>query len=191
MEVAWVLFFSLVLILVFLCGYVVTQFDGDAKFPADCGIVFGAAVRGGEYAGPGILRRTRTAAALYKNGQLEKIFVVGGKGSGNTESEAAVMKQVAIDNGVSSNDIIMEDESTSTWENLQNVRPLLEGCDSIIGISDRYHLARIDFLAYKQGIDLMIHPSDVNVISKVFELRNVVREAVGILYYSIVPSRFL
>ena len=165
---------------------VMLSFDGSASLPAECGIVFGAAVHRDSTAGPGILRRVGTASDLYNEGQLQRLYLTGGKGSRFQEkSEAEVMKGIAIENGVSPEDIFLEEESTSTWQNLRLTKPLTEDCDSVIGISDRYHLARISFLAKKQGWgSLMTHPAELNV-STDFELWSIVREALGIGYYTL------
>ncbi len=179
-----------IIIFVSLMFMVMLSFDGSASFPAECGIVFGAAVHRDSTAGPGILRRVGAASDLYKEGQLKRLYLTGGMGSPFQEkSEAEVMKEIAIGQGIDPADIILEEESTSTWQNLRFTKPLTEDCESIVGISDRYHLARISFLAKKQGWgSLMTHPAPAST-STHFELWNVVREALGIGYYSL-PGSF-
>ena len=150
-----------------------------------CGIVFGAAVRGGSEAGPGILRRVQAAADLYHQGSIQTIILTGGKGSQIQESEAAVMQKVAMRLGIDSEDLILEDQATSTWENLAFTKELIGDCSSIVAISDRYHLARIEYLAELQGWgNLRTLPAGrVPLVS--FEVRAVVREALGHIYYTL------
>ena len=184
-------FLSLLLVLmgiatlVFLgsVAYVVSHFSGTASFPVDCALVMGAAVHGADEPGPGIRRRVRTASDLYYEENVQKVFLSGGQGSSEQASEAAVMKKVAMQNGVDIEDIILEETATSTWENLENSRALMSDCTSSVAISDRYHLARIGFIARKQGWDdLQTFPA-IRTSSSVFEVRSTVREAFGILYY--------
>jgi len=165
---------------------VVRSFDDDATFPVDCAVVFGAAVRRGGEPGPGITRRVSTAADLYHQKYIRTLILTGGKGEPGQASEAAVMKDVALQLGVNKRDIITEDQSNSTWENILYTTELIDECDSIVAISDRYHLARIKLLAHQQGwTDLHTHPASV-ISTRNFEFKSVLREAVGILYYVVV-----
>ncbi len=175
-------------VLVAAVTFVVAKFDGDAAFPADCAIVFGTAVRAtidtghGTYStpGPGILRRVGEAASLYKQGKVRHLFLSGGKGESMQQSEAAVMRRIAIQDGVPAADITVEDQSHSTWQNLRFTRPLTKGCASVIGISDRYHLARIEVLASLMGWKLRTYPAE-QTAGWQFETESVIREAFGIL----------
>lgn len=156
-----------------------------------CGLVFGAAVHGTSLPGPGISRRVSTAARLYKEGVLRHIILSGGKGSQDVESEASVMRDVAIAGGIPSADISTEEQSRSTWENLVNSRPLTGSCSTIIGISDRYHLARIEYLAYLQGFrGFQTVPSDRDA-TPAFELKSLSREVVALLYYLLLSPMLL
>lgn len=155
--------------------------EAFGNFP--CGLVFGAAVHRNSLPGPGIERRVATAAKLYREGILQHIILSGGKGSQDVESEAAVMRDVAIADGIDSKDIVIEDQSRSTWENLVNSRPLTGSCTTVIGISDRYHLARIEYLAYLQGFrGLQTVPADTDV-PLTFEIQSFSREVAALLYY--------
>ncbi len=174
---------------IFVCvvTFIVAKFNGDALLPADCAIVFGTAVRtassqsqGFEGAGPGILRRVGEAALLYRSHQVRHLYLTGGRGEGAGESEAVVMKRVALAEGVASADITTENRSHSTWQNLLFTRPLTAGCTSVVGISDRYHLARIEVLASLMGWHLRTYPAHLTA-GMLFETESVIREALGIL----------
>ena len=67
--------------------------------------------------------RAIDAKKLYDNGTVQKLILTGGIGrfSKNREdSEANVMKRFMLENGVSENDIIVEDKSRDTLENMRN-----------------------------------------------------------------------
>lgn len=169
-------------------AFVIARLQGTATLPAECAIVFGTAVhpvydeRGrivSARAGPGILRRVSTAAALYRQGMIRRVFLSGGKGEGSLRSEAQVMRDVAEQRGIPPSAITVEDRSRSTRENLEFTRPLTSGCSSLVAISDGYHLARIELLADSLGWRLQTVPA-ADRPSRAFILRNLLREAIGI-----------
>lgn len=157
-------------------------------FPADCAVVFGAAIHPlrnsdgnitGYSAGPGILRRVEAAADLYRQGKIRKLFLSGGKGVGAPVSEAQVMQKEAIRRGVKVGDIRIEERSTSTKENIAFTRPLTQGCRGIVGVSDDYHLARIRVLSQVAGWDIQTYPA-AHTKDGLFFFENWLREATGI-----------
>ncbi|TSC57683.1 MAG: hypothetical protein Greene041619_1018 [Candidatus Peregrinibacteria bacterium Greene0416_19] len=161
--------------------------------PADCAIVFGARVhamtdeRGNRLfaPGPGIARRVDTALSLYREKEIRKLFMTGGKSEPERASEASVMRQRAIDSGVAPADIIVEGDSRSTLENLRNVRPLAGDCRRVVAVSDDYHLARIRYLAHRIGWkDLRTHPASPRAATG-FWIRSLLREALAILWYTV------
>ncbi|MFH1670559.1 MAG: YdcF family protein [Patescibacteria group bacterium] len=185
---------------------IVTQFDGtNPQYPVECGLVFGAAVGKGSTPSAALTRRVEKAAELYNAKYITTIILSGGKGSEWQESEAAVMRKVAMLNGVDPDDIVLEEESTSTWENLEFSKSIIDehcgarperderseesrrvdGRTAIVAISDRYHLARILQLAKLQNWgDLQSAPA-VRSPSPLSETKSVLREAVGIIYYAL------
>lgn len=179
-------------VLIGLAASVFAHFDGTADKEAfargggvTCGLVFGAAVHKGSLPGPGIARRVQTAARLYRVGLLQHIILTGGKGEPGVASEAAVMRDVALKNGIATGDLSLEERARSTWENLLFSKPLTGSCTTVIGISDRYHLARITYLARRQGWeDIRTLPSDLEP-SWFFEMKSVGREVAALLYYMI------
>lgn len=161
---------------------VVEQFAGQAVLPADCGLVFGAAVHGAGEPGPGIERRTQTAVRLYKEGNIRTMFLTGGKGSDSQESEATVMRKVALRDGVDPDDVFLEEQATSTIENLTFAKPMMQECSTVVGVSDRYHLARIRYIAFRlHWKNFATYPADRNA-NVHFEVQNVLREAAAVLF---------
>jgi len=168
--------------------YVVQRMGGTGVETADCAIVFGAAVRpiwnsAGDVidltAGPGIARRVSTAAELLNAGRLHRLFFSGGRGVGNTKSEAQAMREYAVSIGIPPQRITLEERSNSTWENLLYTRALTEDCRSVLAISDGFHLARIRMIAHIQRWDLPTYPVD-HPPTLLFTARNLLREAIGV-----------
>ena len=165
-------------------------FGGTAVLPADCGLVFGAAISGRNTAGPAIMRRVGGAAALWNDGQVNTLILSGGKGDSWRFSEAAVMRQEAIRAGVDGRSIFVEDSARSTKENLANSKKIVEEhCDSVVAISDQYHLARIRLLAKKAGWGSL---QTYGVPDRpVREDLQVIRELAAYLYYALGADAFL
>lgn len=100
--------------------------------------------------------RVQRAIALYKMGRIEKIILSGGIGAKDTvstESEAIKMKRIAIAQGIPEEDLILEDKSTTTIENVQNVANYFkeikyEGKEIIL-ISSVWHMRRCLAIAKK------------------------------------------
>lgn len=166
--------------------YVEYSFTGNAEFPADCAIVFGAAVTRGSQPGPAITRRVAAAADLYRNDKINRLILTGGRGEGNARSEAEVMEQFALQQGIVRSDITLENEAHSTWENLQYSRNLTKDCSSVVAISDQYHLGRIRLLAWRQGwFDLQLYPAQDREPLAGIERWSFQREVFGVLYYGL------
>lgn len=166
-------------------------FRGDARFPVECGLVFGAAIAGRNTAGPAIVRRVDGAAALWNDGKIGTLVLSGGKGDAWRFSEAAVMRQQAIRSGVDGRDILVEDSARSTKENLANSKAIVdEHCASVVAISDQYHLARIRLLAKKAGWGTL-RTYGVPDRPARGEARSVLRELAAYLYYAFGADAFL
>ncbi len=166
-------------------------FRGDAVFPVDCGLVFGAAISGRNTAGPAIVRRVDGAAALWNDGRVRTLILSGGKGDAWRFSEAAVMRQQAIRGGVDGRSILVEDSARSTKENLENSKKIIdEHCASVVAISDQYHLARIRLLAKKVGWGTL-RTYGVPDRPERGETWSIVRELAAYLYYALGADAFL
>ncbi len=172
-------------------GIIRAHFDGTANLPADCAVVFGAAVAGYDLPGPAIQRRVGTAADLYHAGHIRRLILSGGvgKGSGLSESEAIVMSRHAVQLGVDPAHITLEPDSHSTWENLRYSRNLTNGCESVVGISDAFHLARIEFLSWRQGWGELDTVPATQRPPERSERQSVQREVFAMLYYAFYLDR--
>ncbi len=171
--------------------FILVGFRGNAELPADCGLVFGAAISGRNTAGPAIVRRVDGAAALWKEGMLQILILSGGKGDSWRLSEAAVMRQQAIRSGVDARNILIEDTARSTKENLSKSKQIVdEHCASVVAISDQYHLARIRLLAKQSGWGTL-RTYGVPDRPERGESRSVVRELAAYLYYAFGADAFL
>ena len=113
-------------------------------------VIFGCKV---ERDGPSVMLRDRLDAALeYLEDHPDiTVVVTGGKGDDEHVSEARAMRDYLTANGVEEDDILMEDQSRNTWQNVNYTLALLEdeGYDvtgDVALVSSGFHLARIQML---------------------------------------------
>lgn len=167
-------------------AYVEYSFSGNAEFPVECAVVFGAAVSRGTEPGPAITRRVAAAADLYRHDQIQRLILTGGRGEGNARTEAQVMQSVALQQGIARADITLENSARSTWENLLYSRNLTKDCSSVVAISDQYHLGRIRLLAWRQHwFDLQLYPAQTREPAVGIERWSFQREVFATLYYGL------
>ncbi len=139
---------SLIMISAFLytTGYTDTlSIDKIKGEKYDCGVILGAAVWKRNQPSPVLKGRIYKAFELYNKGIIKKIQVTGGKAPGElTEAETAYRYLKKL--GVSENDILIENNTSTTTEQIKFIRSeLLENkeFEKIIIISDQFHLKRV------------------------------------------------
>lgn len=132
----------------------------DQKCSADVAIVLGASTYDGEVS-PVYQERINHGISLYNEGYVKKLIVTGGIGSGNRQSDAYTAKQYAISQGVPEADILTEDTSTITQENLENAKAIMDenGYTTAIVVSDPLHMKRSMLLAKDIEINAYSSPT--------------------------------
>lgn len=116
---------------------------------ADYVIVLGAHVRGTTIT-KALRYRLDAAYGYLTENQETKVIVSGGQGKGEDISEAKAMHDYLVKRGISEDRILMEDKSTNTNENLLYSKKLLGKADSVVVVTNRFHLYRAKKLASKQ-----------------------------------------
>ena len=128
-------------------------------------IVLGCQVRED---GPSVLLQDRLDKALdYLAGRPDLTVVVsGGQGADEPVSEARCMYDYLTAHGVPGENILLEERSHNTWENLRYAKQLLEerGLDGegVAIVSNGFHLTRVALLAQRAGfgeVSLLAAPS--------------------------------
>lgn len=124
--------------------------DGSNEYA----IVLGAKVKKGNIPSLSLHYRLEAALAYAIEHPHVNLVVSGGQGPDEDIEEAIVMKNFLLENGVAEERIIVEKQSTSTYENLKFSQELLpEEVDSVTIITSDYHLHRAKMLASKLGWD--------------------------------------
>ena len=120
-------------------------------------IVLGCQVRED---GPSVLLRDRLdeALAYWEDHEDTLIVVSGGQGSNEPTTEARAMADYLEERGVEEDQILLEDWSHNTAQNLRYSRALLEEAGEdlsggVIVVSNGFHLTRARMLAQRAGFD--------------------------------------
>ena len=116
-------------------------------------IILGAQVRGNPAVPSAILKERLDAAVPYllENPQT-KVVVTGGQGPDETDTEANVMARYLMEQGIDSQRIIKESQSSRTEENISNAKKLTDLGKTVIVTSD-FHMYRGLMLARRENVD--------------------------------------
>jgi len=140
--------------------------SADRAKSADAIVVLGAA----QYAGkpsPVLKARLDHALELWQRGLAHRLILTGGKGTGDTTSEAAVGRAYAQKHGVPDSAILLETGGRTTRESMQTVAGIMEskGLRSAILVSDPFHMLRLWIIARRFGFTPYTSPTRTSPIS--------------------------
>ncbi len=167
--------------------FIVRSSRGSEDPETDYLIVLGAGVNG-RFPSLSLWERIR-AAKSYLDTYPEAIAIVsGGQGSGEDITEAECMYQELIVLGISPDRIWMEDQATSTLENLQFSLDLVEDRtgerpERAAIVSSEYHLHRAGMLAKSLGLEALLVPARTSYT--VLRINYYLREIFAVWYYGI------
>lgn len=108
---------------------------------ADVGIVLGASMWG-DAPSPGLKERLEEARLLYESGQVPRLIVSGGLDDPSFRyTEAEGMQRYLIQHGIPEEHILLENEATSTYENLLLSQQIMKdhGYRTAIIVTHTYH----------------------------------------------------
>jgi|SRR5579871_2600629 len=137
---------------------------------------------------PCVVARVDQAVALYKENYAPKILMSGGTDKKNNVNEAETMKTIAIKAGVPTSDILMEKESTSTYENFLFSQKIMNetGLHSVIIVTDPFHNARAELVASKLQYKYSVSPAKNSPCSeKYLTNHNYLREPLALIVYKL------
>jgi len=147
-----------ILLLQFLAveGLIIYNGTPDPQTKTDYLIILGAGLKGDV---PSIsLRERLNAGAEYLKKYPDTVVVVsGGKGRGETITEAEAMKKYLVSEGIDENRILTETRATSTMENFRLSRKLIElktgkPLREVSFVTNNFHLLRAKMLAERNGL---------------------------------------
>ena len=112
--------------------------------------------------------RVDYAIELYHTGQVGAVIFTGGfrdKDPAREWSESALARDYAMQRGVPSERIWIEQRSTTTLENLREAQAIVnaQGFAQVALVSDRWHLARAQAMAHDLGLSVVPAPTPHSV----------------------------
>lgn len=143
--IAWFIIHSIVIII-----------DGviNTKQKADVAVILGNKVNEDGTLSERLTARVDCGYDLYKSRQVKKILVSGGLGK-EGHYEGSKMKEYLIRKGIPDSAIFVDNEGDNTLLTVQNTLNLRDSIqfESIIVVSQYYHLTRTKMLFRKNGFD--------------------------------------
>jgi uncharacterized SAM-binding protein YcdF (DUF218 family) len=179
--------FSALVLLALATGFAVWHGGRGTKGEFSYLLVLGTKVDGEK---PGNMLRDRIDAAYaYLAAHPDVTAIVSGYRSGTGRiSEAECMRRELIARGIAPERLILEENATSTKENLEFAMELIERKTGerpkVLGVlSSEHHLCRAGLLAKRQGIETVRIPAKTAKLSVL--IPNFLREIPLIWYYII------
>ncbi|MBI3231663.1 MAG: YdcF family protein [Candidatus Doudnabacteria bacterium] len=131
--------FGIFIVLLLLDIFLVVSFAvfSSQYQKADAIIVLGAAINS-----PALYNRSIEALRLYQEGQAPVIVLSGGRISDKDLSEAAYMQRAIQNKSTKPLNLILDEQSGNTFENIKNSKARLGSAKSAIIVTDKFHLAR-------------------------------------------------
>lgn len=131
--------------------YAVTTADGSN----DTMVILGAKVKANGVPSLSLKNRLDVAIDYLNEYPHVQVVVTGGQGHDEDQTEASAMYTYLVSHGIDGERIILEELSTSTYENLLFTKKLLgdEWTHATI-VSNDFHLARATYLASKLNIEI-------------------------------------
>ena len=130
--------------------------------PADAIIILGAGLAyGTEYPSLALSYRLDAALEYLEEHPDTPIIVSGGRGEIEPVSEAYAMQQYLLERGIDEDQIILEDNSNTTAENLRGSAQIAQEHDfsSLLIITSDYHCFRVGLLADRNNLNATCLPA--------------------------------
>ncbi len=126
----------------------------------DAVVVLGAEVLGPDRPSAAVRRRMTHGIEALARWHCDTLVVAGGVGPAGV-SEASVMRRLALEMGVPPQAVVVEESSRNTLQQAANVAAMAreQGWQSLILVSDRFHLPRACFLFRRMGVRVVGDPT--------------------------------
>ena len=129
---------------------IITSDAAKELIDVDCVLVLGCQVKADGNPSDMLADRLTRGIELYQQGAAPKMIMSGDHGQ-TTYDEVNAMKEVAMNADVPSSDIFMDHAGFSTYESLYRAKEIFKA-DTLIVVTQEYHLYRALYIAEKLGI---------------------------------------
>lgn len=177
-------FFVILIVIGFIYVLIVAafMFSGTRAKPDEninTVLILGAKINGDPATPSLVLEERLDAAVAYLNEYPKtKVIVSGGQGADESTTEAAVMEEYLVNEGIARNRIKKETKSKRTEENIKYSNEKFDLGKTVIVTSD-YHMYRALMLAKRQGINATGLPAKSRTPAK---YKGMMREVLSITY---------
>ena len=136
-----------------LASQIYSYRNAGSNASADAAVVLGAAVWGSDVS-PVFRERINHGIDLYRKGKVRKLIFTGGQGNKGEPTESSAARQYALHSGVPANDILIEEQSHTTYENILYAKQLADayGLQNVLIVSDPLHMKRAMAMARDMGL---------------------------------------
>lgn len=181
--ISGILFAALLLFFIVTECVIIGYGSKEPQPNADYVLVLGAQVKGRNltYA---LQARLDTAYEYAVDNPQALVIVSGGQGTGEDVTEAYAMAEYLKSKGLDEKRLILEDESTSTYENIEYSKMLMDSMDaSVVLVTNHFHVYRGVGVAKKQGLT---NVEGLGAPTKWYTIPNqYVREAFAVIKYKL------
>lgn len=183
---SFVILFILILFAFYYVNVSDPQIDNKMLDPDDknIAVVLGAAVWSQNRPSPILAARVEKAVRLLDSDIVDRIQLTGSNAPGEL-SEALVAYNYALSRGVDSSKIMMESNTTSTYEQIHFIRTRLmpeNNVKNVIVVSDNFHLVRIEECSIFNNMKIYAVASDIKLNFNT-EIYNRVRESIALFFF--------
>ena len=173
-------------------GIIIHASFGDPKEQVDYMVVLGAKVNAD---GPSVSLWDRICGAYEYMEEHPHVIAVlsGGQGTDEPITEAECMYRELVNLGIDPKRLRIEDEATSTWENMKFTLDLIEAESGIrpekLGVlSSEYHLFRASLFAKACQVEFVGIPARTSRASQ--KINHFMREVAGVWHYLLLGGQY-
>ena len=147
-------------LILYVAFLIVNYSNKSVVVNSDAAIILGSAVIN-DQPSPVFQERINYGITLYKLGVVKRLIFTGGVGKGQSFSESEVARAYAITNGVRAKDILIEQQSTITYENFLEAKKITQQANiqRILVVSDPLHMKRAMMMADQLGFNAQPAPT--------------------------------
>ena len=172
----------------FVAHIVFITIDGlnDKIQQADAAVIFGNEIMPDGSLSDRLKARLDKGIEIYREGFTKTLIVSGGTGKSGFD-EADQMQKYLIQKGIPSNAVIMDHEGMNTFATAQNVAHLPNPPQSVILISQYFHISRAKLAFAKFGFN-QIYSAHADYY-EIRDVYSIIREFFGYYAYLAKPNQ--
>jgi len=125
---------------------------------AQAALVLGAQVKPDGTPSAMLADRIEAAAELYRAGKVDKLLLSGDHGRWAYD-EVGTMRRELLARGIPGADVFTDHAGFDTWDSAQRARRVF-GVESVIVVTQEFHLARALYAAHRAGLEATGYPAD-------------------------------